>query len=94
MSSTKVCTFCAKKGIHPPHNHTVRNWKLSDKPIICPELLSTICTYCHIAGHTQQYCSSRKNSVSVLSIDNNQLKRSLSDTNMETYGSLKIQKLE
>ncbi len=52
-----LCTFCKNKGIPGPHNHTVRNWTLSDKPIICPQLLSTRCTFCNNIGHTQQYCS-------------------------------------
>ena len=58
---TKVCTFCKNKGINPPHNHTLRNWTLKNKPIICPQLLSTQCTFCKIKGHTKQYCPIRLN---------------------------------
>ncbi len=95
MSDNKVCTFCAKKGIPPPHTHTVRNWKLTDKPIICPELLATICTYCHCAGHTRQYCSIRQNATTIPHVEiNNKLKRSLSDNNINESHSFKIQKLE
>ena len=56
MTNTMVCTFCKNKGIPTPHNHTVRNWTLPNKPIICPQLLSTQCTYCKLFGHTRQYC--------------------------------------
>ena len=56
MPNTMVCTFCKNKGIPTPHNHTVRNWTLPNKPIICPQLLSTQCTYCKLFGHTRQYC--------------------------------------
>ena len=93
MSSKKVCTFCTKKGIPSPHTHTVRNWKLADKPIICPELLATVCTYCQIAGHTRQYCSVRYNATTFSNPEiNNQLKRSLSDG--DDPQSIKIQKIE
>ena len=51
-----VCTFCKNKGIPGPHNHTVRNWTLINKPVICPHLLATQCTYCKLNGHTRQYC--------------------------------------
>ena len=55
-----LCTFCKNKGIPGPHNHTVRNWTLPEKPIICPHLLSTKCTFCNNIGHTKQYCSIKK----------------------------------
>ena len=59
MNTNMVCTFCRNKGIPTPHNHTVRNWTLPDKPVICPLLLNTECTYCKIKGHTRQYCPIR-----------------------------------
>lgn len=59
MTTNMVCTFCKNKGIPTPHNHTVRNWTLSDKPVICPVLLATECTYCKTNGHTRQYCPIR-----------------------------------
>ena len=59
MTTNMVCTFCKNKGIPTPHNHTVRNWTLPDKPIICPVLLATQCTYCKTYGHTRQYCPIR-----------------------------------
>ena len=59
MNTNMVCTFCRNKGIPMPHNHTVRNWTLPDKPVICPVLLNTECTYCKIKGHTRQYCPIR-----------------------------------
>ena len=56
MPNTMVCTFCKNKGVPTPHNHTVRNWTLPNKPIICPQLLATQCTFCKAFGHTRQYC--------------------------------------
>ena len=56
MPNTMICTFCKNKGIPGPHNHTVRNWTLPHKPVICPHLLATQCTYCKLFGHTRQYC--------------------------------------
>ena len=86
-----VCTFCRNKGIPGPHNHTVRNWTLPDKPIICPQLLATQCTFCEVIGHTKQYCPLRhciiKNSIEI-KIENN-LKRELE--NMEIKPN-KVQK--
>lgn len=75
MSSNKVCTFCINKGIPGPHNHTVRNWKIEGKPIICPELLANICSCCNTTGHTRQYCPLRQISTSH-TLTNNSLKRS------------------
>ena len=34
MNTNMVCTFCRNKGIPLPHNHTVRNWTLPDKPVV------------------------------------------------------------
>jgi len=70
MTTNMVCTFCKNKGIIPPHNHTVRNWTLPDKPIICPILLVTQCTYCKTNGHTRQYCPIR-NTIKNVNCDNN-----------------------
>ena len=56
MSQPPVCSFCLKKGIPLPHNHTIRNWSSKEKEIICPQLLSNACTYCGVLGHTKQYC--------------------------------------
>ena len=64
-----VCTFCKNKGIPTPHNHTVRNWTLQDKPVICPVLLATECTYCKTKGHTRQYCPIR-NTIKNIKHDN------------------------
>ena len=60
MSNTKFCLFCENKGIKFPHDHTVRDFKKKDKPIICPELLKNRCTYCHMIGHTKHYCEKLK----------------------------------
>ena len=60
MSNTKFCLFCENKGIKSPHDHTVRDFKKKDKPIICPELLKNKCTYCHMIGHTKYYCEKLK----------------------------------
>ena len=68
MTTNMVCTFCKNKGIPSPHNHTVRNWTLSDKPVICPVLLATECTYCKTKGHTRQYCPIRN---TIKNINNN-----------------------
>ena len=57
---TKFCLFCEKKGIKPPHDHTIRDFKKKDRPIICPELLKNKCTYCHEIGHTKYYCQKLK----------------------------------
>tara|TARA_Y100000591_G_C21424611_1_gene493857 strand:- start:98 stop:445 length:348 start_codon:yes stop_codon:yes gene_type:complete len=57
MSSTISCSFCIHLGIPAPHNHTVRNYKDLNKPIICPNLLNIDCTYCKKKGHTKKYCS-------------------------------------
>ena len=54
---TRLCTFCEKKGILPPHNHTLKDFSKKNTPIICPELLNCICTYCKCKGHTKNYCS-------------------------------------
>ena len=54
-----ICTFCIKKGIPSPHNHTVRHWTLPNKPIICPNLLNNECPICKTKGHTRQYCPTR-----------------------------------
>ena len=92
MTSNKVCTFCLKKGITAPHNHTVRNWKLTGKPVICPELLANICTCCSAAGHTRQYCSSRLVNTSV---PDNNLKRSADNSiGVLERTAVKIQKIE
>jgi hypothetical protein len=74
------CTFCKNKGIQKNHNHTVRNFTLPDKPIICPVLLSTKCTFCKTLGHTRQYCPIRiainNNSYTISNSNINNLKRS------------------
>jgi hypothetical protein len=55
-----ICTFCHNKGIPAPHNHTVRHWTMPNRPIICPELLSTKCVNCGLMGHTVLYCPTKK----------------------------------
>ena len=55
-----ICTFCHNKGIPAPHNHTVRHWTMPNRPIICPELLSTKCVNCNLMGHTVLYCPTKK----------------------------------
>lgn len=72
MTTNMVCNFCKNKGIPTPHNHTVRNWTLPDKPIICPTLLVTQCTYCKTNGHTRQYCPIR-NTIKNINSDNNSI---------------------
>jgi len=54
-----ICTFCYNKGIPAPHNHTVRHWTMPNRPIICPELLSTKCVNCNLMGHTVLYCPTK-----------------------------------
>jgi len=56
-----ICTFCYNKGIPAPHNHSVRHWTMQNRPIICPQLLSTQCTNCSLMGHTKLYCPTKKN---------------------------------
>ncbi len=87
-----VCTFCKNKGIPSPHNHTVRNWTLPNKPVICPNLLASQCTYCKMNGHTKQYCPIKKslNKSSDNTIQENNLKRELHIKNI--LCSNKIQK--
>lgn len=50
------CVFCENLGIKLPHDHTIRNFKLKDQPIICPKLLKTKCQYCYKLGHSKFYC--------------------------------------
>ena len=78
MTTNMVCTFCKNKGIPTPHNHTVRNWTLSDKPVICPVLLATECTYCKTKGHTRQYCPIR-NTIKNINNDDNSTDDSTND---------------
>jgi len=78
MNTNMVCTFCKNKRIPTPHNHTVRNWTLSDKPVICPVLLATECTYCKTKGHTRQYCPIR-NTIKNINNDNNSTDDSTDD---------------
>lgn len=59
-----ICTFCHNKGIPAPHNHTVRHWTMPNRPIICPELLSTKCINCNLMGHTVLYCPTKKSNPS------------------------------
>lgn len=106
MSSKKICTFCNNKGIPGPHNHTVRNWKIEGKPVICPELLANICSCCNNIGHTRQYCPLRQSSTSILpnnntsnnasnntSNYNNKLKRSVDNMIVEPkWPTAKFQK--
>lgn len=86
-----ICTFCKNKGIQGPHNHTVRNWTLPDKPIICPNLLSNTCTFCKNTGHTRQYCNIRIE-LEKLSDNNNQnLNQNICDSDdvdMESYNNI------
>lgn len=56
----KFCLFCENKGIKAPHDHTVKDFKKKEQPIICPELLKNKCTYCHKSGHTKYYCQKLK----------------------------------
>lgn len=55
-STSKCCAFCFNLGIAQPHDHTVRDFSKKDKPITCPKLLQTECSYCHKSGHTKRYC--------------------------------------
>lgn len=94
MSSNKICTFCINKGITGPHNHTVRNWKLEGKPIICPELLANICSCCNGTGHTRQYCPLRQSSTPSTVI-NSSLKRSADNAILSPeWPTSKFQKVE
>lgn len=84
-----LCVFCQKKGISPPHNHTIRDFSKKNSPIICPQLLNTTCTYCKKVGHTKQYCQllEKKNDM-VVSQSNN--KRSNDNYTKEDFKSQKI----
>lgn len=96
MTSNMVCTFCRNKGIPTPHNHTVRNWTLPDKPIICPELLNSQCTYCKTNGHTRQYCPIRNVIKSVnkdISMNDNPNLKRFNDNNSNNKVNTKHQKL-
>ncbi len=89
MESSKICRFCLKKGIPTPHNHTVRNWKLDGKPVICPELLANICPCCNQAGHTRQYCPLRLTNTLDTNHPDNTMKRSLADSDItDTEGTI------
>ena len=82
MTSIISCNFCTQLGISPPHNHTVRDYKLSNKPITCPNLLNINCTYCKQKGHTKNYCSilNKKNSECPSPINFNLKRKSTIDT--------------
>lgn len=84
-----LCVFCQKKGISPPHNHTIRDFSKKNSPIICPQLLNTRCTYCKKVGHTKHYCQllEKKNDM-VVSQSNN--KRSNDNYTKENFKSQKI----
>jgi hypothetical protein len=56
-TQTLCCTFCLNMGIAEPHDHIIRDFSKKDKPIMCPQLLSIECGYCHQVGHTKNYCS-------------------------------------
>lgn len=60
MAGNQICSFCTKKGIIGPHDHTIRNWSSKEKEIICPQLLANHCTYCGELGHTKNYCEKLK----------------------------------
>ncbi len=69
MQRNISCCFCLNTGIPLPHNHTIRDFTKKDKPIICPTLLSSECSYCHKLGHTKNYClklKERKHSSSII----------------------------
>jgi hypothetical protein len=70
------CVFCLKKGILGPHNHMVRNTNIKGNPIVCPELLSTECNYCHVKGHTPKYCP-------VLQLKNNKKNKNKNNNKVE-----------
>ena len=55
--NNKICKYCLNLGIELPHNHTIRNFSLPTKPLICPKLLANKCSYCHEIGHTKNYCN-------------------------------------
>ena len=78
-AKTMLCTFCHNKGIPPPHTHSVRHWILPNKPIICPELLSTKCCLCNLMGHTKLYCPNKTNT-----IETNKTNQKTIQTNQKT----------
>lgn len=97
MANPIKCTFCFKKGIPLPHTHTLRAWKEKDKYISCPELLSTICGYCKVFGHTPQYCpvleAKRNGTIPkyVYSLYENKNKRSIDvEDEVEKHKSMKL----
>ena len=80
-----LCTFCHNKGIPPPHNHSVRHWILPNKPIICPELLSTKCSTCNLMGHTKLYCPNKTNTIETIqTIQTNKTIQTNQKTNQKT----------
>lgn len=56
MPIIQYCPFCENLGFKSPHDHTIRDFKKHDNPIICPRLLQCECKYCHKIGHTKNYC--------------------------------------
>ena len=59
MASSKMCcVFC--KAMGKPETEWNKHW-VKDKPgpggkVVCPELLSNECGYCHAIGHTPKFC--------------------------------------
>jgi hypothetical protein len=98
ITPSYACIFCTNKGIFPPHNHTIRDFSKKDKPIICPELLRSTCTYCKNLGHTKKYCPILKQKTAMISSKDilNPYKRGYISTDPDkcvNLSSSKIQKI-
>ncbi len=52
------CGFCVATGFNIPTNHFMVDTNTGRT--ICPRLLSTVCKFCSITGHTAKHCSERK----------------------------------
>jgi hypothetical protein len=62
----KVC-FDAGKPASMYNSHFVRETPNIHSRVVCPTLLSMICTYCHKKGHTQSRCLKRERDETVAS---------------------------
>lgn len=87
-----ICTFCYNKGIPAPHNHSVRHWTMPNRPIICPELLSTQCGNCGLMGHTKLYCPTKKNNLEDNRDNKDNKKRHLEALQQHEENTAKYQK--
>jgi len=66
--SGPYCPHCSKlnRYLSPseqlPTDHYVRKTRDPNSPVICPELLKTLCSECGKLGHTKLYCVNKMTS--------------------------------